>query len=58
MKHAEISEAELNAQFATLLAARENDRGLFNLDWRDDMRTEGHYNNAYADHDSSRNNCP
>ncbi len=47
-------EAELNAQFATLLAARENDRGLFNLDWRDDMRTEGHYNNAYADHDSGK----
>ena len=47
-------EAELNGQFAALLAARDNGAGLFDLDWKDNMKTEGDYNSAYSNHSSGK----
>ena len=47
-------EAELNGQFGALLAARVNGAGLFDLDWTDEMKTEGHYNGAYSSHSSGK----
>ncbi len=47
-------EAELNAQFATFIAARNTGAGHFDLDWKEYMKSEAQYNSAYLNHGSGK----